>query len=198
VIRLVSKRYLREEKLRQLAATDPLTEEMTRARLLGELSHAIADAEAKRASVGFLIVGIDDLAHVNHSYGFEVADEAIKAVAGRLRSRMRGADLVGRFSDNKFGFVLRDCEAEDLPVAAARFVNAVREEPFETSAGPVVISVTVGGVVAPRHARNTGEAIGHALEALDLAKEASCGTSAPTRRASRATRRGARIFGSPT
>ncbi len=175
VIRLVTERYLREEKLRQLVATDPLTEEMTRARLLGELSHAIADAEAKRASVGFLIVGIDDLAHVNHSYGFEVADEAIKAVAGRLRSRMRGADLIGRFSDNKFGFVLHECEAEDLPVAAARFVNAVREEPFETSAGPVVISVTAGGVVAPRHARNTGEAIGHALEALDLAKEAGRG-----------------------
>ncbi len=148
---------------------------MTRARLLGELSHAIADAEAKRGSVGFLIVGIDDLAHVNRSYGFDVADEAIKAVAVRLRSRMRGADLIGRFSDNKFGFVLHECEAEDLPVAAARFVNAVREAPFETSAGPVVISVTAGGVAAPRHARNIGEAIGHALEALDLAKEAGRG-----------------------
>jgi diguanylate cyclase (GGDEF)-like protein len=175
VIRLVTERYLREEKLKQLASIDSLTGEMTRGRLLGELSRAIADAEAKRSSAGFLIVGIDDLAHVNHSYGFDVADEAIKAVAERLRSRMRGADLIGRFSDNKFGFVLHECEVDDLPVAAARFVNAVREEPFETSAGPVVISVTAGGVAAPRHARNVGEAIGHALEALDLAKEAGRG-----------------------
>jgi diguanylate cyclase (GGDEF)-like protein len=175
VIRLVTERYLREEKLKQLATVDSLTGEMTRVRLLGELSRAIADAEAKRGSAGFLIVGIDDLAHVNRSYGFEVADEAIRAVAARLRSRMRSADLIGRFSDNKFGFVLHECEADDLPVAAARFVNAVREEPFETSAGPVVISVTAGGVTAPRHARNVGEAIGHALEALDLAKEASRG-----------------------
>jgi len=175
VIRLVTERYLREEKLKQLASIDSLTGEMTRGRLLGELARAIADAEAKRSSAGFLIVGIDDLAHVNHSYGFDVADEAIKAVAERLRSRMRGADLIGRFSDNKFGFVLHECEVDDLPVAAARFVNAVREEPFETSAGPVVISVTAGGVAAPRHARNVGEAIGHALEALDLAKEAGRG-----------------------
>ncbi len=175
VIRLVTERYLREEKLKQLASIDSLTGEMTRGRLLGELARAIADAEAKRSSAGFLIVGIDDLAHVNHSYGFDVADEAIKAVAERLRSRMRGADLIGRFSDNKFGFVLHECDVDDLPVAAARFVNAVREEPFETSAGPVVISVTAGGVAAPRHARNVGEAIGHALEALDLAKEAGRG-----------------------
>jgi diguanylate cyclase (GGDEF)-like protein len=175
VIRLVTERHLREEKLKELASVDSLTGEMTRARLLGELAGAIADAEAKRASVGFLIVGIDDLAHVNRSYGFDIADEAIKAVAGRLRSRMRGADLFGRFSDNKFGFVLYECEPDDLPVAAARYVNAVREEPFETSAGPVVISVTAGGVVAPRHARNVGEAIRHALEALDLAKEAGRG-----------------------
>ncbi|HLL28213.1 MAG TPA: bifunctional diguanylate cyclase/phosphodiesterase [Xanthobacteraceae bacterium] len=175
VIRLATERHLREEKLKRLAATDALTGEMTRARLLSELSRAIADAEAKRASVGFLIVGIDDLAHVNQSYGFDVADEAIKAVAAQLRSRMRGADLIGRFSDNKFGFVLHECEAEDLPVAAARFVNAVREEPFETSAGLVAISVTAGGVVAPRHARDAGEAVGRALEALDLAKEAGRG-----------------------
>jgi diguanylate cyclase (GGDEF)-like protein len=175
VIRLVTERYIREEKLKQLAAVDSLTGEMTRVRLLGELSRAMSDAEAKRGSVGFLIVGIDDLAHVNRCYGFDIADEAIKAVALRLHSRMRGADLVGRFSDNKFGFVLHECEVDDLPVAAARFVNAVREEPFETSAGPVVISVTAGGVAAPRHARNVGEAIGHALEALDLAKEAGRG-----------------------
>ncbi len=175
VIRLVTERHLREDKLRQLAAVDSLTGEMTRARLLGELSRAIGDAEAKRGSVGFLIVGIDDLAHVNRCYGFDIADEAIAAVAGRLRTRLRGADLVGRFSDNKFGFVLHECEADDLPVAAARFVNAVREEPLETSAGPVVISVTAGGVAAPRHARNVGEAIGRALEALDLAKEAGRG-----------------------
>ena len=175
VIRLVTERHLREDKLRQLAAVDSLTGEMTRARLLGELSCAIGDAEAKRGSVGFLIVGIDDLADVNRRYGFDIADEAIAAVAGRLRTRLRGADLVGRFSDNKFGFVLHECEADDLPVAAARFVNAVREEPLETSAGPVVISVTAGGVAAPRHARNVGEAIGRALEALDLAKEAGRG-----------------------
>lgn len=175
VIRLVTERHLREDKLRQLAAVDSLTGEMTRARLLGELSRAIGDAEAKRGSVGFLIVGIDDLAHVNRCYGFDIADEAIKAAAGRLRTRLRGADLVGRFSDNKFGFVLHECEVDDLPVAAARFVNAVREEPLATSAGPVVISVTAGGVAAPRHARNVGEAIGRALEALDLAKEAGRG-----------------------
>ena len=175
VIRLVTERHLREERLKELATVDSLTGEMTRARLLTGLARAITDAEAKRASVGFLIVGIDDLAHVNRSYGFDVADEAIKAVAARLRSRMRGADLIGRFSDSKFGFVLHECEPDDLPVAAARFVNAVREEPCETSAGPVVISVTAGGVAAPRHARDVGEAIGRALEALDLAKDAGRG-----------------------
>src|SRR5262249_10124447 len=110
VIRLVTERHLREERLKQLATVDSLTGAMTRTRLLGEPAQAIFDAEAKRASVGFLIVGIDDLAHVNRSYGFDVADEAIKAVADRLRSRMRGADRIGRFSDNKFGFVLHECE----------------------------------------------------------------------------------------
>jgi len=175
VIRLATEQHLRIERLERLASVDPLTGEMTRGQLLSELSRIIVDADAKRASIGFLVVGIDDLAHVNRCYGFDVADEAIKGAAERLRSRMRGADLIGRFSDNKFGFVLYECAPEDLPVAAARFVNAVREEPIETSAGPVLISVTAGGVVAPQHARTVGEAISRALEALDQAKEAGRG-----------------------
>jgi EAL domain-containing protein (putative c-di-GMP-specific phosphodiesterase class I) len=92
-----------------------------------------------------------------------------------LRSKKRGKDLIGRFSDNKFGILVRECSTDDLAVAGARFINAVREAPFETSVGPLVLSVTAGGVVAPRHARDLGEIIAHAHEALDQAKGAGKG-----------------------
>ena len=175
VVRVVTERHQREERLAELAATDPLTGEMNRARLTGLLAEALEQAGRYRSALGFLLIAIDDLGHVNRSYGFDVADQAIAGVAKRLRARLRGTDALAHFSDGKFGLLLRDCSAEDLAAAAQRFIGAVREAPLDTSAGAIMISVTAGGVVAPRHARTPGEAMGRALEALDLARAAGRG-----------------------
>ena len=50
-----------------------------------------------------MLVGIDHLARINEAYGFDVADEVIGDVAKRIRARLRGGDVLGRFSGNKFG-----------------------------------------------------------------------------------------------
>ncbi len=175
VVRVVTGRHQREERLAELAATDPLTGEMNRARLTALLAEALEQAGRYRSTLGFLLIAIDDLGHVNRSYGFDVADQAIAGVAKRLRARLRGTDALAHFSDGKFGLLLRDCGAKDLTNAAQRFISAAREAPLDTSVGPIMISVTAGGVVAPRHARTPGEAMGRALEALDLARAAGRG-----------------------
>jgi diguanylate cyclase (GGDEF)-like protein len=181
VIRVVTEEHLREQELTKLSASDPLTGGLNRMVLTKEIEEELENAAKFKTSFGFLIVGIDDLAHFNRSYGFGIGDQAIAAVAERLRSKKRGKDLIGRFSDNKFGILVRECSLDDLAVAGARFINAVREAPFETSVGPLVLSVTAGGVVAPRYARDLGEIIAHAHEALDQAKKAGKGSFAPYR-----------------
>ncbi|HEV2000695.1 MAG TPA: GGDEF and EAL domain-containing protein [Xanthobacteraceae bacterium] len=175
VVRVVTGRHQREERLAELSATDPLTGEMNRARLTALLGEALEQAGRYRSTLGFLLIAIDDLGHVNRSYGFDVADQAIAGVAKRLRARLRGTDALAHFSDGKFGLLLHDCCAEDLATAAQRFISAAREAPLDTAAGAIMISVTAGGVVAPRHARTPGEAMGRALEALDLARTAGRG-----------------------
>ncbi len=175
VIRVVTEQHRREQELTRLSASDPLTGGLNRMVLTKAIEEELESAAKFKTSFGFLIVGLDDLAHFNRSYGFGIGDQAIAAIAERLRSKKRGKDLIGRFSDNKFGILVRECSMDDLAIAGARFVNAVREAPFETSVGPLVLSVTAGGVVAPRYARDLGEIIAHAHEALDLAKKASKG-----------------------
>ena len=41
-----------------------------------------------------------------------------------------------------------------MPIAADRLLAGVRDEVVQTTAGPVAVTVTIGGVTAPRHARN--------------------------------------------
>jgi EAL domain-containing protein (putative c-di-GMP-specific phosphodiesterase class I) len=89
---------------------------------------------------------------------------------------MRAGDMLGRFSSNKFGVVLKNCTPDDLSMAADRFLTAVREDVVQTAHGPVAATITIGGVAAPRHARTVAEILAHAQESLDTAKAKRRGT----------------------
>ena len=75
--------------------------------------------------------------------------------------------MLGRYSGNKFGIVLNECTPDDMAVAAERLLAGVRDEVVPTEAGPVAVTVTIGGVTAPRHARTCREVLARAQEALD-------------------------------
>ena len=170
VIRVINERYAHEQQLTYLAHHDGLTGELNRHRLTEVLDDTIEEALRFRSSCGFLLVAIDNLARMNESYGFDVAEQVIAAVAKRLRSRMRGKDTLGRFSGNKFGLVLHDCTPDDMAIAADRMLTGVRDEMISTGAGPIAVTVTIGGVTAPRHARSVTEVVARAQESLDAAK----------------------------
>lgn len=178
IVRNVTERHRREQELKALSQSDPLTGGLNRAVLTKAIADEFESATKFKTSFGFIVAAIDDLAYCNQTYGYGVGDQMIAAIAERLRTHKRGKDLIGRFSDNKFGIVLHECSLEDLFVAGNRFVSAVREAPFETSAGPLSLSVTAGGVVAPRYARDAGEILAHANIALEQAKAAGKGSFA--------------------
>ena len=85
-VRVVNDRYESERRLTYLARHDDLTGELNRHHLTQTLEKAIEDAVRFRSSCGFLLVGIDNLGRVNESYGYDVADEVIAAVAKRIRA----------------------------------------------------------------------------------------------------------------
>ncbi len=170
VVRVINERYEHVRRLTYLARCDGLTGELNRHHLTEVLEDTIDEAIRFRSSCGFLLVGIDNLAHVNESFGFEAADEVIAAIAKRLHSRMRGKDTLGRYSGNKFGLVLRDCTPDDMAIAAERMLASVRDEMVPTASGQIAVTVTIGGVTAPRHARSVMEVLARAQETLDAAK----------------------------
>jgi diguanylate cyclase (GGDEF)-like protein len=170
IVRVINERHAEEERLAYLSRFDGLTGEMNRFHLTEVLEETLRQAVVQRASCGFMLVAIDKLARINETYGFDVADEAIGAVAKRLRTKMRGGDQLGRFSGNKFAIILNNCTPEDMEKAAERLVAGVRDDVVRTAAGPVAVTVTVGGVTAPRHAANVQEILARAQETLDQAK----------------------------
>ncbi len=170
VVRVINERYESERRLNYLARYDSLTGELNRPHLMELFEKTLEDAIRFRSSCGFLLVAIDDLARINEAYGFETADQLIAAVGRRIRKLMRGKDTLGRFSGNKFGIVLRDCTPDDLAIAAERMLSGVHDEMVPTGTGAIAVTVTIGGVTAPRHARTVADVLARAQHALDTAK----------------------------
>jgi len=181
VVRRIDERHERERELKRLARFDPLTGELNRATLTDVMTATLDQAVKARGSCGFLIAAIDHLGRLNESYGVDIADDIIAQVARRLRVKLRGKDHIGRFSGNKFGMVLTSCTPDELSIAAERLIASVRDEPLPTAAGPVAVTVTIGGVTAPRHARKVTDIFARAMDALHTARDKRHGSFAAYR-----------------
>jgi diguanylate cyclase (GGDEF)-like protein len=176
IVRINNERRARDEQLVRLSRNDPLTGELNRTHLVASLAEAIEEATRFRSSCAFMLIGIDHLARINDAFGFDVADAVISEVAARIRVRLRGGDVLGRFSGNKFGLILKNCTVDDMNVAAERFLAGIRNDVVPTSSGPVSVTASIGAVSVPRYARSANEAINRAHETLDMAKRRRAGS----------------------
>src|SRR4051795_8322465 len=176
IVRVNNERHAREEQLLKLSRHDPLTGELNRTHLVASLAEVIEEAARFRTSCAFMLIGIDHLARINDAFGFDVADAVISEVAQRIRARLRAGDVLGRFSGNKFGLVLKNCTVDDMTIAAERFLAGIRDEVVPTRSGPVSVTASIGAVGIPRHAGNADEAINRAQETLDAAKRRRAGS----------------------
>ncbi|MET0220890.1 MAG: phosphodiesterase [Tardiphaga sp.] len=178
IMRIDNERHARDQQLLTLAQCDPVTGDLNRTHLMASLAEAIEEAARFRTSFAFMLIGIDHLARINDSFGFDVADEVIAAIAQRIRTRLRGGDVMGRFSGNKFGLILKNCTVEDANTAAERFLQGIRDDVIPTRSGPVSVTATIGAVSVPRYARDVNEAVNRAQETLDGAKRRRSGSFA--------------------
>lgn len=178
IVRLENERRARDERLISLSRNDALTGELNRTYLTAALAEAIEEAARYRSSFAFMMVGIDHLARINNAFGFDVADEVIGDVARRIRARLRGGDVLGRFSGNKFGVILKNCGLDNVSVAAERLLAGIRGEVVITKSGPISVTASIGAVLAPRYARTADEAINRAQEILEAAKSRRVGSLA--------------------
>ena len=152
------------------ARLDPLTGVLNRGSFAEHLAQMFTEAGRNHTSFALLLISIDTLSLVNHSFGYNVGDQLIAGVAQRIAGQMRATDVIGRYAGNKLALALDACDPDQMLVAANRFISAVSALPFETESGPLQTNVRVGGVVAPRHARTTQIMFQHAEEALQATR----------------------------
>jgi len=170
VIRFITEQKERESRLAYLAAYDDLTGHFNRSRLRTRLGQVLEQCWNEGLSAGFLVAGVDNLALLNESLGFDVADDVIIEIGSRIKDRLGSQDILGRNAGNKFGVILYDCQSEAIAKKVSDLKAAVRDTVIYTKAGPVSVTISVGYVVLPGQTRTSQDAFARAEEALGHAK----------------------------
>lgn len=170
LIRFVTQRKEREDRLLHLATYDDLTGHLNRSRLHAQLAAVIEKHWDDRSSGGFVIAGIDNLGSLNQNFGFDVADKVIIEVGKRFQEILGPEDVLGRVSGNKFGIIVGNCSSDAMIGKVKTLRNAARNSVIYTKAGPVSVTTSMGVVSLPYGCNNAKDAFARAEEALSTAK----------------------------
>src|SRR5690606_242531 len=103
---MVVRQLARMRRLRELAATDPLTGAANRRSIERMGEEAIATARASGEGLCVLILDIDHFKQVNDRYGHLTGDDVLARVAAACSAALRQFDLLGRIGGEEFLVVL--------------------------------------------------------------------------------------------
>ncbi|MEV0900276.1 EAL domain-containing protein [Actinoplanes sp. NPDC049802] len=173
-LRDVTARRGLESDLTHQAFHDALTGLANRVLFKDRLEQAFCVAERDGATLGVLLVDLDDFKEVNDTLGHAVGDQLLLAVARRISSIIGTGSTAARMGGDEFAILVEQSDTVGAAESvAARLVEALEApiEVFDAAGGTHMVSGASSlGVATNRDAESATELLRHADLALYLAK----------------------------
>ena len=123
---------------------DALTGLPNRVLLLERIEHAIVRSGRSRKVVAALFVDLDHFKAVNDSYGHQIGDELLIAVAERVTCTLRPGDTVARLSGDEFVILCEELDRdEQVEIIASRVADTLGVA-FVLSGIDIEITASIG------------------------------------------------------
>ncbi|GAA1512555.1 hypothetical protein GCM10009827_028640 [Dactylosporangium maewongense] len=177
-LRDVTERSRLQAELYQRATFDALTGLPNREVFLARVQEAVSSGAESGATVGVLIMEIDDFKVVNDTLGHGAGDALLVAVGNRLTEALRAVDgsygaagTVARLGGDEFAALVRRAGSAADVERVAEKVLASFAAPFELPHGEVTASASIG-VSTTAEAADAQDLLRHADLAVYVAKDA--------------------------
>lgn len=152
-----------EKKLFQLANFDRLTELSNRSYFSENFQRRVQQADIEQQSL--LFIDLDSFKVVNDSFGHNIGDELLQAVAMRFNTQLSEYDVICRHGGDEFLVMPRagygKAEVENLCINLIRVLN----QPFHIAEHTLHIGCSIGVAFYPEH----GQSYLDLLRAADIA-----------------------------
>src|SRR5450830_584399 len=169
---LLDKLQESERRMEHLAHHDALTGLPNRRSLMDRLSQLLALAQRQDRRLAVMFFDLDGFKPVNDHLGHEMGDRLLQAIATRLRSGVRQADVVARIGGDEFVLVMFDVAGREVAAELARKLIDQLAQPYHLGDQEIRISASAGLALYPEHARDRDHLLARADTAMYAAKRA--------------------------
>ncbi len=160
-----------EEKLKQQALFDGLTNLPNRTLSLDRLSQLLNKSQRDNKKAAVMFLDLDDFKKVNDTLGHETGDKLLISAADRLKAEVRTGDTVGRLGGDEFIILLGGLsDTTDIGHVAENLLRQFRN-PFNIDGRQLILTVSVGISIFPEDSvqaslllRNADSAMYHSKE----------------------------------
>jgi two-component system, cell cycle response regulator len=132
------------DTLQYESAHDALTGLWNRGAIINFLKNEVERQQRSSQPLGLMMADVDHFKKINDTYGHLVGDVVLKEVGRRLAEGVRTYDSVGRYGGEEFLVIVPGCKPADLATSAERLRRSIAESKFETSVGPLTVTLSIG------------------------------------------------------
>ena len=137
-------------ELAHRAEHDPLTGLGNRERFERTVEDVMVRSSQSGARFALLYVDCDDFKHINDTYGHDVGDMVLCALADRLQQSVRTRDRVFRLGGDEFAILLEGVSDDDAVAVIRQRIEECMAEPFTIALRRErQISVSIGCAIFP-------------------------------------------------
>lgn len=135
----------------RLAIQDPLTGLYNRRYAFTHLTRISEHSRTSGHSFAVMMLDIDRFKQVNDTWGHQVGDQVLCAVAHRLRENLRDVDLIARIGGEEFLVAMPDTTMDQARGAAERLRRLVEEIPVipGPDMDPIHVTLSIGVSMGP-------------------------------------------------
>ncbi len=162
----------RLDELEYVADRDTLTGIPNRRALMRTMD---AELQASRLRGGtgpcLAYIDVDHFKRLNDEFGHATGDAVLFGVADRLAENVRRMDMVGRIGGEEFAAWMPGITLSEATAIAERLRWAIAAEPFDTPAGPLRVTISIGVCEAGRNQHSLDDMMDRADHAMYVAKQ---------------------------
>lgn len=165
----ISEQKSLEQKLKQMAYYDELTDLPNRKFIQKHLRKTLARSKRHEHCFSVMFIDLDGFKKVNDSLGHECGDLLLIEVANRLNESVREEDLTGRLGGDEFMIVFEETNKEEVEKIAERIIDSL-SKPILVNDNEAKISPSIGISMYPNDGIDIETLINNADKAMYYAK----------------------------
>ncbi|MBD3667814.1 MAG: GGDEF domain-containing protein [Kangiella sp.] len=132
------------EKLEELAATDPLTGIANRREFMNRAEEEMSRANRNGTDLCMMVIDFDHFKDINDEHGHQAGDKVLKQFVRLSKEIMRPSDLLGRIGGEEFALLLPETSLSSAAKVAERLRQYIEESSVVVSKQKIKMTISIG------------------------------------------------------